>query len=142
MAGKEDIVPLVAVKPVKSAFCRTTSCIGEPRVSHFLTNIYDPWLQLFILKETALNYLLSEDVENLSNLLASTFPADDDSSDASIYLPLPDDHWINSPYDKEADFKSLLHLAAEKNPSEQSIYFIRLLMSAGARYKSCQRPFF
>jgi hypothetical protein len=47
--------------------------------------------------------------------------------------PLPEDHWVNSPFENEAGFKSLLHLAVEKSPEDKAEQYVQLLLSAGAR---------
>ena len=55
------------------------------------------------------------------------------SSDEKNPEHLPEDHWINLPFDKEANLKTLLHLAVEKSPEHRAENFARVLISAGAR---------
>ena len=60
----------------------------------------------------------------LSDLLAEISPDDKGNN-----FPLPDDHWINKPWNQSQNYKTLLHIAMEqKNPD-----MVQLLLKAGAK---------
>ena len=81
-------------------------------------------------QQSALNFVINDDLEKLTSLLAEV----SETSDESHPEVLPEDHWINVPFDdKEAGLKTLLHLAVEKSPEHRAENFARILMSAGAR---------
>ena len=84
----------------------------------------------FILQESALSFVLNDDLEKLTSLLAEVSLVSDDSK---FHEALPEDHWLNQPCGNEAKFRSLLHLALEKKPEERAEKFGRVLLSAGAR---------
>lgn len=92
-------------------YCRTTSCFGD-------------------LAANALACLNTKDENQFRNILAEVCPADDGNGEGGKgQFPLPEDHWINQPYGEEEGFKTLLHLAIEKN----ELGFVKALLSAGAR---------
>ena len=60
----------------------------------------------------------------LSDLLAEISPDDKGNN-----FPLPDDHWINKPWNQSQNYKTLIHIAMEqKNPE-----MVHLLLKAGAK---------
>ena len=79
-----------------------------------------------------MSFVLNDDLEKLTSLLAEVcLVSDDDGS--KFHEALPEVHWLNHPFDKEAKFRSLLHLALDKKPEERADKFARVLLSAGAR---------
>ena len=70
-------------------------------------------------QENALKCLQANDLTSFSSLMASVCPVDDNSKDVENNkkrkkeFPLAPTHWINSPYGKDVQFKTLLHLAVE-----------------------------
>ena len=81
------------------------------------------------LQESALNFVINDDLEKLTSLLAEV----SETSDENQPEALPEDHWINRPFEKETGLKTLLHLAVEKSPEHRAENFARILISAGAR---------
>ena len=77
-----------------------------------------------------MSFVLNDDLEKLTSLLAEVSLVSDDSK---FHEALPEDHWLNQPFGNEAKFRSLLHLALEKKPEERAEKFGRVLLSAGAR---------
>jgi hypothetical protein len=80
-------------------------------------------------QESALNFVINDDLEKLTTLLAEVCETSDDRNPE----PFPEDHWINLPFDKEAGLKTLLHLAVDKTTEHRAEKFARVLLSAGAR---------
>ena len=61
-SNKEDNIPLVAVKPNKSNYLRTTSCFDEPEVS-----VID-WKFFISKKKRKKNWLISNENKNQNKI--------------------------------------------------------------------------
>ena len=83
-----------------------------------------------MLQESALSFVLDDDLEKLTSVLAEVSLVSDT---CKFHEALPEDHWLNQPFGIEAKFRSLLHLALEKKPEERAEKFGRVILSAGAR---------